>query len=660
MAHQSLFLSAFVYLAAAVICVPLAKRFGLSAVLGYLVAGMVIGPFGMKLVGEEGEDVMHFAEFGVVMMLFLIGLELRPSLLWKLRGPILGLGGAQVGITTAAIFGIGMACGLSWQVALAIGMALALSSTAIVMQTMQEKGLTGTTGGRSVFSVLLFQDIAVIPMLAIFPLLATGQSAGPHAAGEHGDGHGGHGDPGAFQEWLSHQPPWVNTLLVIGAVVAIILAGRYLFQPVLSLVARTRVRETFVALALLLVIGIALAMSSLGVSPALGTFLAGVVLANSEYRHELEADIEPFKGLLLGVFFISVGAAIDFSLIASKPAVIAACVIGLMVVKAAILFGLGASAKLGLDQRTFFSLALAQGGEFAFVLLAFAVSGGVVTVELSQLVIAVVAVTMALTPLVLMVEEKVLRPRFGTRESEDREPDAMDEEAPVILAGIGRFGNFVGRMLRSLGVEATVIDNDSDHIDFLRKIGIKAFYGDAGRHDLLEAAGADRAKLLIITLDDEDKVNELIETTRKHFPHLKILVRALSRSHQYDLVDDGVDYAIHQHSGSAIQLAEEALVQLGFRAHCAHRMANKFRRLDRKGIDDLAGMHREESVYVSQVRERIVDFERQFEQDRVGGDSGSEVDQAWDTTQLRDDTATGDYANVVPADKDQDPGRKEC
>ena len=626
MAFESLFISAFVYLLTAVIAVPLAKRLGLSSVLGYLVAGIVIGPFVLKLVGDEGADVMHFAEFGVVLMLFLIGLELRPALLWRLRGPILGLGGSQVGITTVAIAGIGIAFGLAWQVALAIGMSLALSSTAIVLQSLQEKNLTKTSGGQSAFSVLLFQDIAVIPMLAVLPLLATL----PKASG--GDHHGGHGNP--IQDWVSHQPGWVNTLLVFAAVILIILAGKYLFQPVLNIVAKTRVRETFVALALLLVIGIALLMTSLGVSAALGTFLAGVVLADSQYRHELEADIEPFKGLLLGVFFISVGASIDFSLIGSKPGTVAAIVVGLMTLKAVIIFILGTFAKLGLDQRLLFSLSLAQGGEFAFVLLGFGITEGVVGSETAQLVIASVAVSMALTPLVLIFEEKVLRPRVGTKEVEEREADAMDEEAPVILAGFGRFGNFVGRILRSQGVEVTVIDSDPDHVDFLRKVGIKAFYGDANRHDLLESAGADHAKLLIVTLSEREKVDELIKTARKHFPHLKIMVRALDRIHQYLNFEAGVDFCIHQHAGSATEMGKAALVELGFRAHQAERITKSFRKHDLDSVLMEAGSHKDEKTYISHVRERLADFEKQFDEDKQ---QQVEVDHAWDTDELKKD-----------------------
>lgn len=625
-AGQNLFVSAFVYLVAAVLAVFIAKRVGLSSVLGYLVAGMVIGPFGLKLIGEEGQDVMHFAEFGVVMMLFLIGLELKPALLWRLRNPILGLGGAQVVITAGLIFGIVMIVGLPWQMALAIGLALALSSTAIVLQGLQEKGLSNTVGGRSAFSVLLFQDIAVIPMLAVYPLLVTLSPAGAD-----GDAHGGSAT--GFQAWLAHQPGWVNTLLVLGAVVAIILAGRYLVQPALRMIAATHVREAFVALALVLVIGIALLMGALGVSAALGTFLAGVVLADSEYRHELEADIEPFKGLLLGVFFIAVGASIDFSLIAAQPGVVAAVVVGLMVLKAMVLFGLGTIWKLNLDQRFLFGLSLAQGSEFAFVLFGFGVTAGVLPNEVAQVLIAGVALTMAITPLVMVVEEKVIRPQFGPREQSDREADSMDEEAPVILAGIGRFGNFIARLLRSQKIGVTVIDHDSDHIDYLRKLGIHAYYGDANRHDLLESAGAAKAKVIIIALDEQERVTQLIETVRKHFPHLKILVRALSRPHQFELINDGIEDAVHQYSGSAIEMSQIALTHLGVRAHRAHRVARAFARRDHQVAREIAAVHKDEKAFVSKVRRSLSEMEDHFDSEHAKLDRA--VDEAWDTTDLR-------------------------
>ncbi|MEM7699155.1 MAG: monovalent cation:proton antiporter-2 (CPA2) family protein [Verrucomicrobiota bacterium] len=631
MSHQALFLSALVYLLAAVISVPVAKKLGLSSVLGYLVAGVIIGPFCFKLVGEEGADVMHFAEFGVVLMLFLVGLELRPSLLWKLRGPILGLGGAQVIVTAVLIAGIAVLCGLAWQMAIGVGMALALSSTAIVLQTLQEKGLMETTGGQSSFSVLLFQDIAVIPMLAVMPLLATVRET-DQGHGDHGSDHHGTEEL-AFTNWISEQPGWVTTVLVLATVAAVIIGGRYLFQPILTIVAKTRVREVFVALALVLVIGVALWMSLLGVSPALGAFLAGVVLAESEYRHELESDIEPFKGILLGVFFISVGASIDFRLILSQPGTILAIVAGLMVLKAAVIFAIGHWGKLGFDQRTFFALALAQGGEFAFVLLGFGLTKGVFTNEVSQVLVASVALSMAVTPLVFLIEERVIRPRLGTRAAPERKPDDIEKRSEVILAGFGRFGNFVGRLLQSQNVPVTVIDHDADHIDFLREIGVEAYYGDASRHELLEAAGAEQAKLLIVTLEAEEKVNEIVAMARRRFPHLRILTRAASRQHLYELIEEQVDVAIHQHAGSASELGESALEMIGFRRHQAARAARLFRKHDWEATVDLAGEHRDRSRYIDKVRERLATL-RDLSDHEAEVERG-DMTHAWDTTALR-------------------------
>ncbi|MEO0323790.1 MAG: monovalent cation:proton antiporter-2 (CPA2) family protein [Myxococcota bacterium] len=629
------FFQAFTYFAAAVVAVPVAKRLGLGSVLGYLLAGVFIGPFALGLVGSEGEDVMHFAEFGVVLMLFLVGLELEPSLLWRMRVPVLGLGGLQVALTAALFMGLGLAFGLPWQQALAVGLILALSSTAIVLQTLAEKGWMGTGGGRSSFAVLLFQDIAVIPMLAVMPLLAT-MSDSTEAAGKddayHDSHHGGGVNP--FADWIAHQPGWVNTLFVIGMVVAIIVAGRYLLRPVLRIIARTHVRETFTAFALLLVIGIALIMNWLGVSPALGTFLAGVVLANSEYRHELESDIEPFKGILLGVFFIAVGAAIDFSLIVAQPVVVTLIVIGLIVVKAAILFVVGSLGKLAMSQRLLFTLALAQGGEFAFVLLGFALSSGVMGGDIVQLLTVSVALTMGLTPLILIAEEKLIRPRFAAPQPESRPMDEIDESAPVILAGFGRFGNYVGRLLRSQNIPVTVIDSDPDHIDFLRKIGIKAYFGDVCRHDLLESAGAKEAKILILALENAEKSQELIELVKRHFPNLKIFARAVDRPHLYELIRGDADYAVHQHGGSAIRLATEVMKELGFRANRAERAGRWFLNYDREMSAALAEIHSsDEKSYLSQVRQRVDELEAQFAQDaRMPMDT---VGGAWDNTALR-------------------------
>ena len=623
------FYQALIYLTAAVVLVPIAKRLGLGSVLGYLLAGIAIGPFALGLVGEEGQDVLHFAEFGVVMMLFLIGLELEPSRVWRMRAPILGLGGLQVGVTTAALAGCGLAAGLDWRVAVAVGLTLALSSTAIVLQTLAEKGLLRTGGGQSAFAVLLFQDIAVIPILAVLPLLAP-PGATPHA----GDGHG--------ETWVAGLPGWAETLVVLAAVLVIVLAGRYLLQPFFRFIARTGLRELFTAAALLLVIATATLMTKVGVSPALGTFLAGVVLARSEYRHELESDIEPFKGLLLGLFFIAVGAAIDFGLIASQPGLIVGLMAALVALKLLVLLVLGRVFKMGLDQNLLYSFSLAQGGEFAFVLLSFATRYGVVGESLAGTLIAVVALTMAATPVLMTLNEKLIRPRFGTLEADERPADEIDEENPVIIAGFGDFGNIVGRLLRANGVGTTVLDIDSDRVDLLRKLGLKVFYGDASRSDLLRAAGAERAKLLVVALDSGEKCHELVATARRHFPHLTLLARAPGRIAAYELIDSGLEHVFRDKLDSALRTGVQALRLLGFRGHQAHRAALTFRRHDEEALRELAAMRHDTSLYINTARQRIQDLETMMLSDLE--DAGDTRDAGWDTATLREEHRGGSEA----------------
>ncbi len=616
------FTQALVYLAAAVVSVPIAKRLGLGSVLGYLLAGVAIGPFALALVGAEGQDVLHFAEFGVVMMLFLIGLELEPSRVWQLRAPILGLGGLQVGLTTAALAACGVAAGLSPRVAIAVGLTLALSSTAIVLQTLAEKGLLRTGGGQSAFAVLLFQDIAVIPILAVLPLLAP-----PGASVHGGDGHG--------ETWVAGLPGWAETLVVLAAVLAIILAGRYLLQPVFRWIARSGLREIFTAAALLLVIATAALMTKVGVSPALGAFLAGVVLARSEYRHELESVIEPFKGLLLGLFFIAVGAAIDFGLIAARPGLIAGLMAGLIALKLLVLLVLGRVFKMGLDQNLLFAVSLAQGGEFAFVLLSFATRYGVVEQTLAATLIAAVALTMAATPVLMAVNEKLIRPRFGTLEAERRVDDEIDEENPVIIAGFGSFGAVVGRLLRANGVGTTVLDVDSDRVDLLRSLGLKVFYGDASRYELLRAAGAEQARLLVVALDNAEKCRQLVATAQRHFPHLTLLTRAANRGEAYELLDSGLEHVFRDKLDSALRTGVQALRLLGFRGYQAHRAARTFRRHDEAALRELAAMRHDKTLYINTARQRIQDLEELLLNDL--GEIDDSRDAGWDTESLREE-----------------------
>ena len=601
---DSFLFQAFIYLLSAVIVVPIAKRLGLGSVLGYLIAGVAIGPSGLRLVGGE-KDVMHFAEFGVVMMLFLIGLELKPALLWRLRGPILGMGGLQVAATVVAIGGVALLAARPWQEAVALGLILAMSSTAIVLQTLAEKNLLKTRGGQSCFSVLLFQDISVIPILALLPLLAlhgTTPAAAEHAA-----------------KPMEHLPGWAQALATFGAVAIIVVAGRYLMRPVFRFIAGTKLREVFTSTTLLLVIGIALLMETVGLSAALGTFLAGVVLADSEYRHQLETDLEPFKGLLLGLFFLSVGSGIDFALLAGRPGLIAALVAGLIVVKFLVLLPLARVFRSDWGESLLFALAMAQGGEFCFVLFTFAESHHVLAPEIIKPLVAAVALSMAITPLLFLIYEKLVAPRFVKRKT-SRETDVIeDHDDPVILAGFGRFGHVIGRLLRANGFGVTVLDNDPDQVDLLAQFGMQSFYGDASRPDLLRAAGAEKARLFVLAIDDEERSLGIVRTLRHEFPHLRILARAVSRQHAYELIRLGVTEVYRETLGSALDLGVDALRALGFRGVQALRAARIFKQHDENAVRDMALMEQTDSAYITRGRQHIENLERILRGDRSGG-----------------------------------------
>lgn len=599
---------ALIYLGAAVIAVPLAKRFGLGSVLGYLLAGIIIGPYLLGMVGDQ-KEVMHFAEFGVVLMLFLVGLELQPTLLWQLKGPILGTGGLQMILTTLVLTGIGWAASLPWQESLAIGLILALSSTAIALQSLQERRLMQNESGRSAFAVLLLQDIAVIPILALLPLLALQPTTIGESSGLSG---------------------WQQGALVAAAISGIVLGGRYLMRPIFRAIAEAHMREIFVAAALLLVVGIAVLMESVGLSPALGSFLAGVVLADSEYRHELESDIEPFKGLLLGLFFMSVGAGIDFRLFAEHPLLIPTLVIGLMVVKWLVLMGLGKVLRMSPSQNWTFALALAQGGEFAFVLFSFAGQTRVLSTETTSLLTLVVTLSMALSPLLLILNDKLIQPRF------DYQPDTMTEHTnpesannPVLIAGFGRFGQIVGRLLHGHGIGTTVLEQDPSQIEMLRKFGYRVFYGDASRLDLLHAAGAHQAKLLVVAVNDPATTLSIIETVRKHFPHLKILTRAQDRPSAHELLRQGVDHVFRETLGSAVDLGVEVLVELGFRANQAWRAGQTFKRHDNRLLREQTQYLDDEHTYINkslQYRDILADLLQDDEEEQ-----GRIQSYNWDT-----------------------------
>ncbi len=573
---------AFVILMAGVVAVPLATRFGLGSVLGYLLAGMALAPL-LGALNVDVEGLQVFAEFGVVMMLFIVGLELEPKALWAMRGRLLGMGGGQVVLSTFALAAVALAYGEVWQTALAIGMILALSSTAIVVQSLTEKGLLRSTGGEASFSVLLFQDVAVIPILALLPLLAMPEYAA--LAGE-----GGHGGHGHGIDVTSGMPAWLSGIVTVGAVAAVVLIGVFLTRPVFRYIARANLRELFTAAALVFVIGIALLMSMVGLSPALGTFIAGVVLATSEYRHELESDIDPFKGLLLGLFFITVGAGIDFTLAAREWQTVlswAAIVIGL---KIAVLALIGWLAGLRQQSAWLFSLSLPQAGEFAFVLIAFALANAVLPPDTADLLLLVVALTMLVTPLLFIIYDRLIEATYC--KGDEREPDAIEEENPIIIAGRGRVGGIVDRMLDAAGHRATVIDYDSEHIEQLKKFGVRSFFGDATRPDLLASAGIARAKLLIVALDERDQIDKLTRYAIGNYPNLHVIVRAKDRDHVYHLWAMGARDVIRETYDSSLRMGRSAYEALGADRQTAQAMADAWEERDRTSMREVADLYR--------------------------------------------------------------------
>ncbi|QYU69324.1 cation:proton antiporter [Leptolyngbya sp. 15MV] len=574
---------AFVILMAGVVAVPLATRFGLGSVLGYLLAGMALAPLlGWLRVDVEGLQV--FAEFGVVMMLFIVGLELEPKALWAMRGRLLGMGGGQVVLSTFALAAVALAYGEVWQTALAIGMILALSSTAIVVQSLTEKGLLRSTGGEASFSVLLFQDVAVIPILALLPLLAMPEYAA--LAGE--DGHGG--GHGSALDITAGMPAWLSGIVTVGAVGAVVLIGVFLTRPVFRYIARANLRELFTAAALVFVIGIALLMSMVGLSPALGTFIAGVVLANSEYRHELESDIDPFKGLLLGLFFITVGAGIDFALAIAEWQTVLSWAGIVIVLKIAVLALIGRLAGLRRQSAWLFSLSLPQAGEFAFVLIAFALANSVLPGETADLLLLVVALTMLVTPLLFIAYDKLIEAAYC--KGDEREPDVIEEENPIIIAGRGRVGGIVDRMLDAAGHRATVIDYDSEHIEQLKKFGVRSFFGDATRPDLLASAGIARARLLIVALDEREQIDKLTRYAVANFPGLHVIVRAKDRDHVYHLWAMGARDVIRETYDSSLRMGRSAYEALGADRQTAQAMADAWEERDRTSMREVADLYR--------------------------------------------------------------------
>ena len=581
--------NSFIYLSAAVLAVPLSKALGLGSIIGYLAAGMAIGPWGLRLVTNV-EDILHFAEFGVVLMLFLVGLELEPRRLWALRRPIFGWGSAQVLGCAAALFGLACLAGVDWHVALVAALGLALSSTAIALQVMGERNLLPTSSGQAGFSMLLFQDVAAIPILALLPLLGGVDATTAHAttAAERG----------------------MEALKIIGVIAGIIVGGRLLLRPVFRWIANSKTSEIFTAAALLLVIGIAGLMQLVGLSMALGAFLAGVLLAESEYRRELETDLEPFKGLLLGLFFIAVGMSIDFDVLLRSPGTMALILLGFLACKAVVIWGLATVMKLPLQERPVFTLLLAQGGEFAFVVFQAAAGAKVFSAETASLLIGAVALSMLLGPLLLVGLDRYVLPRFTQQHKHRMEELSEPQEAPIILCGFGRYGQIIGRMINLQGITATVLDHDADTIESVRAFGFRVHYGDATRLDLLRTAGAAHAKVIVVAVDDVDQSLKIVDLVQAHFPHLTIVARARNVNHLYQLRDRGVPHIERELFDASMRSARSILESLGWPAHEARRSAMRFRQDNLDLMEQMYPHYKDRARMISvskQGREQLVE-----------------------------------------------------
>jgi monovalent cation:proton antiporter-2 (CPA2) family protein len=581
-----------VFLAAAVVAVLISRRLKLGAVLGYLVAGIAIGPFGLAFIGEV-ESVMHFAELGIVLLLFVIGLELQPSRLWVLRKSVFGLGTAQVLVSSIALGAAALAFGLDWRAALVVGLALSMSSTAFVLQVLAERGELTARHGRLSFSILLFQDLAVIPLLALIPLLGAGE-----------------GIPAGMQAWLAAG----KAVLVI---VLVVIGGRYLLRPVFQAIAGSGIQEIFTAAALLTVIGTSLLLASVGLSMSLGAFLAGVLLADSEFRHELEANIEPFKGLLLGLFFMSVGMSVDLGILVAQPALILGIAVGLMLVKAAVLLAVGMAAGHGFASSRRLAVVLSQGGEFAFVLFALAVGSGVMPQPLVDLLVIAVTISMASTPLLLLLGDSLGKPASRQQDASYDEIDAP--EARVLIAGFGRVGQIVGRVLVARGIPFTALDISSEQIESVRRFGNRAYYGDASRLDLLRAAKADKAEVFVLAIDDIESSLRAAETVRKHFPKLRIFARARNRFHAHRLMDLGIEHIMRETFVSSLELAEQVLAATGMQGWDARDTVATFRAHDERALKRQFAVYHDETRLIQSAKDAATELQGLFESDSEQG-----------------------------------------
>ncbi|RKR13120.1 Kef-type potassium/proton antiporter (CPA2 family) [Maribacter vaceletii] len=618
----SILFEAIVFLAGAIICVSIAKRLGLSSVIGYLLAGVLIGPYVLGFIGKEGEDILHFAEFGVVMMLFLIGLEIEPKNFWNMRKTILGMGGIQVGGTMLLSYVLFAFFGFDWKVSLVISMAVALSSTAIAMQTIKEKGLMDTTFGTSSFSILLFQDIIVIFMIGAIPLLSNTTLETKTE------------DHGTSMSLIDSLPLGFQTLAIILSVVVIVVLGRYLIVPMLRKVAKAGVRELLIAAAFLIVFGISFIMELVGLSPALGAFLGGVVLSNSEFKHELESTLEPFKNLFLGLFFMAVGASINFIVIANNPLTIGGVLIAIIVIKAIVLFITGSIFKLKLDQKLLLSFSLAQVGEFAFVLLSFAFGLHILEQEQMDMMLVVTALSMSLTPIFGVVNERFILPKIGTKESVKRPMDHIAKSHKIILVGFGHFGSTIGRFLRSHGVEATILDHDSNRVDFLRKMGFEVYYGDATRQDLLESAGIAEAKIIISATNKIEVSKAISKIIKEQYPHVELMIRTKNRYDAYELLNLGHENIYRESLDTSLVLARDVLSKMGFRKYTLNRQVQNFKKYDEDSLRRLALEPKREEDYIFKAKQELAQQEKFLNEDLKRG--VVEYDSHWDSEYIRE------------------------
>ena len=584
------------YLSAAVLAVPLAKALGLGSIIGYLAAGIAIGPWGLGLVSNV-QDILHFAEFGVVLMLFLVGLELQPSRLWAMRRPIFGTGSAQVLGCAAVLFAAGWLAGLPWRISLVAALGLALSSTAIALQVLAERNLMRTSSGRAGFSILLFQDVAAIPILALLPLLGAAAGAGDdHSAGE----------------------VLLEALKIVGVIGAIVLGGRLLLRPLLRWIAKSRTPEIFTAASLLLVVGIAYLMVMVGLSMALGAFLAGVLLADSEYRSELEADIEPFKGLLLGLFFIAVGMSIDFGVLMRSPWLMAGILLGFLALKALVIYTLAKVAGVPYQERPVFTLLLAQGGEFAFVVFQAAAGAQVFSAETASLLIGAVALSMLISPLLLVLVDRALLRRYAQLKTAAPPAQEISEpqEAPVIIAGFGRYGQIVARVMLTQGIPTTVLDHSVEILEIARAFGYRVFYGDATRLDLLRIAGAEHARVLVVAVDDPEQSLKIVTLARKHFPQLQVVARARDLTHWNALRDLGVTLVQRELFESSLASARTVLELMGQSPTRAQEMTRRFREHNIALADRMYPHHKDRAKMVAVAREGRAQLAEQMAKER--------------------------------------------